>query len=74
MSRRNKYRLSTSTLGDMPIEGRETAVTIPEGIVITVEDDLSQAPGNSEVIVAIGPDKAVMFTIDVRQRGEEVQE
>lgn len=58
----------------MPIEGHETVVTIPEGTVVTPEADVTHAEGNTEVVVDLGDDqKAVMFAVDVRQRGEEIK-
>jgi hypothetical protein len=68
---RNSYRLTAPTLGMIRSEnGHRTLVTIPQRAVITVVDG---SHGRNRMSCVMWSGKTVMmFTQDVRERGEMV--
>jgi hypothetical protein len=69
-----QYRLITPTIARVTSVGHDVAVTIPEGTVITVHEEVATlAAGNTQIEVDLGEKKAVMFAVDVRDRSEEIR-
>lgn len=68
-----RYRLMVPTIARVSGAAHDVAVTIPEGTVITVDDNVATVAGeNAEVEVDLGEKKAMMFAVDVRDRSEEI--
>ena len=66
----SSYRLKTPTLGIISEDGHRKSVIIPIGAVVRV---ISGPLDNNRLVDVIWEDKSIMmFTQDVRERGEQV--
>lgn len=67
---RDKYRIKSSTIALFFENGRHVAHTVPEGSVITVES--SAFHGDKLINVLCAEQDVMMFTQDIRARGEKL--
>jgi hypothetical protein len=70
MGRETKYRINTPTIALFLEEGRQVAHTIPGGSEITVDDSAIEA--DTLIEVRWVEKKVLMFTQDIRARGEKL--
>ena len=65
-----RFKLKTSTIAIENVEGRPSAVTVPANAVVVVV----AGPHNGDRLldVLLEGRTVMMFTIDVRERGEEI--
>ena len=68
----DNYRMSSATIALFLEEGREVAHMIPANSVVTV-DSKAFGDGDKWVEVYWADQKVMMFTQDIRKRGEKVQ-
>ena len=64
------YRITSPTLCMFPENGRYVAHTIPKGSINTIESETFD--GNKLVEVSLDGKTVMMFTQDLRSRGEKV--
>ena len=68
----DNYRMCSATIALFLEEGREVAHMIPANSVVTV-DSKAFGDGDKWVEVYWADQKVMMFTQDIRKRGEKVQ-
>jgi hypothetical protein len=65
-----KYRLASSTIALLPVDGHKVVRTVPAGSVVMIDGALFNE--NQLVEVSWNGKKVMMFAQDVRSRGEEI--
>ena len=70
MSVSDRYRITSSTIALFLEEGRHVARMVPAGSVITIDSE--KFDGDKLVEVLWSEKKVMMFTQDIRSRGEKV--
>jgi hypothetical protein len=68
--RGQSFRLHTPTLGITTVDGQNLAITVPKGAVISVVD--GPMDGTRLVDVTWDGKTLMMFTIDLKQRGQQL--
>jgi hypothetical protein len=68
--RGQRYRLKTPTLAIMDHEGQNTPITIPSGAVVEIVN--GPLDGNRLLDVQWDGKAVMMFTTDIRERGERL--
>ena len=68
----DNYRMSSATIALFHEQGREVAHMIPANSVVTV-DSKAISDGDKWVEVYWAEQKVMMFTQDIRKRGEKIQ-
>lgn len=68
--RGQRFRMKTPTLAIMAHDGQNTPITIPVGAVVEVVD--GPLDGNRLLDVQWNGKTVMMFTTDIRERGERV--
>ncbi len=67
------FRLNTATLGIAVVNGKRTFITVHPGSILKVISRCQDLP-NAMVDVLVDGDLVEMFAVDVRTRGDEVNE
>jgi|SoiMethySBSTD1v2_1073268.scaffolds.fasta_scaffold601362_2 hypothetical protein len=67
----DRYRITSPTIALFLEDGRHVANMIPEGSIVVVESE--NINGNRLLEVIWAEKKVMMFTQDIRSRGEKIQ-